>query len=114
MTEAKVKWYPEEINAIRTNFRKGMVKMGFAMQNQAKLNAPVLTSALRNSIRVDDTQSDAVYIRAGGQVGRFNVPYAARREFENNLHPSTRYYMTRAYNSVVTGDITKYFMEVAK
>lgn len=114
MTTAKMKWYDSEINAIRKNFMRGMVKMGMAMENKAKINSPVLTGSLRNSIRVDDTSDNAVWVRAGGNVGRFNVPYAQRREYENRKHPSTKYYMTRAYNSVVAGDVTKYFKEVTK
>lgn len=114
MTEARMKWYTGEINQIRKNFMRGMVKMGMAMENKAKLNSPILTGALRNSIRVDATDGTAVWVRAGGSVGSFNVPYAKRREYENNKHPSTKYYMTRAYNSVVAGDLTKYFTEVTK
>lgn len=115
VTQAKMHWYQNEINQIRRNFMRGMVKMGIAVQNQAKINSPVLTGALRNSIRVDATSSpNTVWVRAGGQAGVYNVPYARRREFENNKHPSTKYYMTRAYNKIVTGDINKYFKEIVK
>ena len=114
-TQVKMTWYQNEINQIRRNFMRGMVKMGNAMHNQAKVNAPVLSGALRNSIRVDATSSpNTVWVRAGGQVGAYNVPYARRREFENNKHPSTKYYMTRAYNRIVTGNINQYFKEIVK
>ena len=114
ITSAKMKWYEPEIQQIRRNFMTGMIKMGYDMSNRAKSNAPVLTGALRNSIRVDDASSNAVWVRAGGQVGAFQVDYAILREFNNNKHPNTKYYMTRAYNSVVAGDIKKYFKEITK
>ena len=53
-------------------------------------------------------------VRAGGHVGMFNVDYAEIREFHNRKHPATRYYMTRAFNETVSGDIGRYFREVGQ
>lgn len=109
-----VHWDGVAISNIKRNFMRGMIRMGNDMANRARYNAPYLTGALRNSIRVSEAGASNVIVMAGGEVGRFSVPYARRREFENNAHPSTRYYMTRAFNSVVDGDITQYFKEIAK
>jgi len=36
-----------------------------------------------------------------------NKPYAKRRHYENNLHPSTKYYLTNSLKSIT--DVSKYF-----
>lgn len=111
---AKLDWDEREIATIKRSFMAGLVKMGFAMRNKAVLNAPVLTGALRNSIRVTEQDNNQVIVRAGGTIGRFVVDYAELREFENNKHPQTKYYMTRAFNSVVEGNINQYFKEIVR
>ncbi len=110
---ATMKWYSGSVEKIQRQFGAGLVKMGTAISNRAKTNAPYLTGALRNSIRVE-SETNAVYVRAGGHVGMFNVDYAEIREFHNKKHPATRYYMTRAFNEIVSGDISRYFKGVGQ
>lgn len=111
---ATMTWYPQAVEAVRRQFGAGLVKMGYAISNRAKSNAPVLTGALRNSIRVEEEGTNTVVVRAGGHVGVFNIDYAEIREFHNRKHPATRYYMTRAFNETVSGDISRYFREVGQ
>ena len=113
MASATMTWYPQAVEAVRRQFGAGLVKMGYAISNRAKTNAPYLTGALRNSTRVEEGEG-AVLVRAGGHVGMFNVDYAEIREFHNKKHPATKYYMTRAFNETVSGDISKYFKGVGR
>lgn len=113
-TSATMTWYPNSVEQIRRQFGAGLAKMGYAISNRAKTNAPYLTGALRNSIRVEKEGTNTVVVRAGGHVGMFNVDYAEIREFHNKKHPATKYYMTRAFNETVSGDISRYFREVGQ
>lgn len=90
--------------------REGLFAMGFDVAAQARRNAPVLTGALRNSIRTE-AEDDAVYVRAGGTVVRNKrIDYAMLREKGPNRNPATEHYMENAYNLIASGDyMTKYF-----
>lgn len=88
----------------RTVLRKGLHRYCENINKQAKTYAPVLTGALRKSGRVEDftTAGELLYSRVvfgGADVG---VPYALRREYENNLHPNTRFYLRRAVENNAT------------
>lgn len=108
-TQTSFKWNQAVLNQVRSAFTQGMVKMGYAIANQARANAPVLSGALRNSIRTTLDGKDDVYVIAGGHAGSYTVPYAKRREYENNAHPSKRMYMHKAFNKIKSGDISQYF-----
>lgn len=77
------------------NMTKGLDRMSKDILNQARMNAPILTGALRASGNISAT---GLYSRVIG----FGVPYATIREFENNLHPNTKYYLKRATTSVLS------------
>lgn len=103
------------INLINEKAVRGLFMMGFDIANQARRNAPWQTGALRNTIRVKDMNDGTVEVIAGGSYGGKKVPYALRREYENNLHPEHRLYMTRAKDLIMSGDyIKKYFGEITK
>ena len=98
----------------------GMFKLAGAIAQKARANAPVQSSALVNSIRIEEDGYD-VYIRAGGIVSQTSdgsaskkVDYALRREYENNLHPWRKHYMKRANDSEMSGDWQRYFKEELK
>lgn len=106
----KLTWNNGKLNELQRKTNEGLLSMGFDIASRARFNAPVLTGALRNSIRTT-VEGETVYVLAGG--GR--VPYARRREYENRLHPETRHYMERAFDSVLSSDWkTKYFGDLAK
>lgn len=116
-------WNTAKVNNIRKEVVRGMLRMGADIASKARFNAPYLTGALRNSIRITTDSQDSVYVLAGGEVkppviyttpsGKTRtiakVDYALLREFHNRKHPSTTHYMSRAFDSVTSGDITKYF-----
>lgn len=97
--------------------REGLFAMGFDIAAQARRNAPVVSGALRNSIRVDPSDDGVVYIRAGGTVTqdrktgtKKRIDYAMLREKGPNRNPATEHYMENAYNLIASGDyMTKYF-----
>lgn len=62
------------------------------VQNTAKTNAPYLTWMLRKSINANFN-----YIQKWYAIVWSPLKYARRREFENNLHPDTKYYLMRWY-----------------
>lgn len=94
-------WNQSTLDKLRKNAMARLVKLGLQINNKAKSNAPYLTGALVNSIRVDDSASETVYVIAGGNAFGKSVPYARRREYENRAHPNTRYYMRNAFQDGV-------------
>ena len=76
--------------------RKGLARMLSDIHQQAVLNAPKKTRALANSGRFKMESGLKGKVTFGGG----DVPYAKRREYENRLHPSTRFYLKRAAQSV--------------
>lgn len=70
--------------------------------------APKLTGALKGNGRV--------YKKDGHRVVKFgdnDVPYARRREFENNKNPQAKHYLKRGGDSVKKEPISKY-VEMAR
>lgn len=100
-----------KLDKVQSNILAGVKKMGWDIARQAQRNAPVLTGALVNSIRVEDTNKTVVKVIAGGKYGGRNVPYALLRENVNRSHPSTTHYLERAFKSI-TKDWQKYFKGV--
>ena len=98
------------INQMGQRIREGLFAMGYDIAAQARRNAPVVTGALRNSIRTE-ADDDAVYVRAGGTVVRNKrIDYAMKREQGPNRNPATEHYMENAYKLICSGDyMTKYF-----
>lgn len=95
-------WNQSTLKKLKTNTMQRLVKLGTQINNKAKSNAPYLSGALVNSIRVDTSEQDTVHVFAGGKAPNgAKVPYAKRREYENNLHPGTRYYMRNAFQDSV-------------
>lgn len=75
--------------------RKGLAHMLSDIHAQAVLNAPKRSRALANSgkFKMESGLKGKVVFGGG------DVPYAKRREYENKLHPSTRFYLKRAAQS---------------
>lgn len=114
VADVKLTWNNQAIKNMERRMIEGLFMMGTDMANRARVNAPVLTSALRNSIRVEE-DGQVVYVRAGGIVAGHKIDYALKREYENKAHPWTTHYMKRAQESIMTGDyMTKYFGGVTK
>lgn len=97
----KFSWNQSTLNRLRINATHRLLKLAYQINNKAKSNAPVLTGALVNSIRVDEAGDNTVYVIAGGKAFGKSVPYAELREYVNNAHPNTRYYMKRAFQDGV-------------
>ena len=109
----ELKWDDSLLNLIDTRAVKGLFRMGFDIAAQARRNAPVVTGALRNTIRVRDTSENTVEVIAGGTYGGKKVDYAWIREQGPNRNPATEHYMENAQNSVMVGDyMKKYFGDI--
>lgn len=103
-------WDKQKIGTIENNTVKGLFGMGYDIAAQARQNAPYVTGALRNTIRVQDTSANTVEVKAGGTFGGRKVPYAWIREQGPNRNPATEHYMENAKNTIMTGNyMTKYF-----
>lgn len=109
---ADFKWNSAKIEEIKLGMTRGLLRMGTEVASRARSNAPVLTGALRNSIRVTTDGRYTVYVLAGGSVGGKNVNYAYLREFQNNKNPQTTHYMGRALDAVAQQDLRQYFKEI--
>lgn len=107
------KWNQSMLGRLRKSIATGLVKMGYAISNQAQRNAPVDTGALVNSIRVSISNADEVFVLAGGSVGGKSIPYAKKREYENRKNPQTKRYMGRAFDQE-TKNYLKYFKGITK
>lgn len=108
-----LKWDNSVLNLMNTKAVNGLVRMGFDIASQARRNAPYVTGALRNTIRVQDTSENTVEVIAGGTYGGKKVDYAWIREQGPNRNPATEHYMENAKNSVMVGDyMKKYFGDI--
>lgn len=108
-----LKWDNSVLNLMNTNAVNGLVRMGFDIASQARRNAPYVTGALRNTIRVKDISENTVEVIAGGTYGGKKVDYAWIREQGPNRNPATEHYMENAKNSVMVGDyMKKYFGDI--
>lgn len=84
--------------------KDGLGNLGKAVKDRGIILAPKDSGDLRRSSKVEVNKSkDSVAIS-------FNMPYAKRRHYENNLHPSTRLYLTNAMKSI--GTPAKFFKKV--
>lgn len=108
------KFSNQALKTMDKKIKEGMFAMGLDMARVARRNAPVLTGALRNSIRVE-TDGNIVYVKAGGIVNGHHIDYALKREYENRAHPDTIHYMKRAQEEIMReGFMTKYFKGVTE
>lgn len=108
-----LKWDNSKISLMNKNAVQGLFKMGFDIASRARFNAPYLTGALRNTIRVSDAGENTVEVIAGGNFGGKVVNYAWIREQGPNRNPATEHYMENAMKSIMTGDyMKKYFGDI--
>lgn len=114
-SDAKVdfKWNETTLARIRKNIATALLSLGMDTANQAQRKAPVDTGALVNSIRMSKTSDNEVVVLAGGTASGYNVPYARFREYNNNLHPNTRFYMKNALEWA-NKNVNKYFKGITK
>lgn len=118
VASVKLKWNKSAINAINKAYRNRVWAMGYDIAAAARGHAPVVTGALRNSIRVEELNDQSgIQIIAGGAMSigtvtpivRF-VNYAAKREIGPNRDPATEHYMEQAQNDIIKGNwVEKYF-----
>lgn len=79
----------------------GLTRLGDDVKRRAIILAPKDTGRLRQSARVElKSNGDTVVVS-------FNTDYAKMRHYVNNLHPSTRYYLTNALKSIK--NVNNYF-----
>lgn len=110
-----LKWDNGKVSSIVTRSAKGLVRMGYDMANMARRNAPYLTGALSNSIRVEDNGGEVLVI-AGGKIGGKDIRYAAIQEYgglagrNHSVYIKGKHYMERAKDAIMTGNyLAKYF-----
>lgn len=103
-----IKWDNGAISQIEKRLAQGLFAMGADVATHARNRAPVRYGMLKSTIRVDpyNTSPYVVFVRAGGIGG---VKYARRREFENNLHPETKHYMSNGLKDTLSGNWQKFF-----
>ena len=118
-TTVKFKWNNQSLETLEKRTVESIFAMAYDIAAQARRNAPVVTSALRNSIRVEE-DGYTTYVKAGGIVaqstrGAKYVNYAEKREEGPNRNPATEHYMRNAMNAIMSGDyMTKYFGGISK
>lgn len=123
------KWNTKNVELIQRKFQIGLVKMAYAVSNQAKHNAPYKTGALKNSIRVTDKSSATVsqgtsgvnelFVLAGGKVGGKSIAYARIHELggytgrNHSVYIAPKHYLANALNTVAAGGVGRFFKGVA-
>lgn len=106
----KLTWDRAKLNSIDKNAMRNLMRLGYDIASQARRNAPYQTGALRNTIRVQEADSNSVEVIAGGSFGGKKVPYAMVREKGPNKNPATEHYMENAQKTIMTGNyLQKYF-----
>lgn len=106
------KWDQSKLNQVKDNVMEAMVDLGMDTVYRAQGGAPVDSGALVESIRLA-TSGNQLLVLAGGTASGYNVPYAKFREYNNNLHPGTRYYMRNAFGWMEQNYL-KYFRGITK
>lgn len=122
VSSVSFQWNKEVIDSWPATIRNGILKIAYDIRNQAQENAPVVTAALQNSIRVNAGE-DEVRVIAGGTTAEMSFPpknaqhifrvvdYAAKVE-EKSSKP---HYMKRAQEAIMAGDwMNKYFGGLTK
>lgn len=119
----ELNWNNAAIQSIVNKGTVGLLRMGYDIANQARINSPYKTGALRNSIRVEE-DAGIVNVIAGGKMGGKDIRYAAIQEFGGetkfssggrSVHITGKHYMERARQFIMTGDyIKKYFGDICK
>lgn len=84
--------------------QKGLARLAAAIHEQAVKNAPKRSRALANSGQFTQSGELRYTVKFGGG----SVPYAKKREYENKLHPDTRFYLRRARDSAA-GRVDSFF-----
>lgn len=110
-----LRWNEGAIKAITDKAMQGLLRMAYDIAALARQNAPYLTGALSNSIRVEENAGE-VQVIAGGKKGGKDIRYAAIQEFGGNAGRNGsatikgRHYMERAKDHVMAGNyLEKYF-----
>ena len=114
VVKVTMKWDNAKISLLNPNAVKGLFRIGFDIANQARRNAPYLTGALRNTIRVQETsKQDTLEVVAGGSYAGYKVDYAMKREEGPNRDSNTEHYMENALKQVTSGNyMKKYFGDI--
>lgn len=111
--KVKFQFDKQNISLIDKRIRQNMMRMAYDIAKQARFNAPVLTSALRNSITAYNQGDDFLVVAGGiskGSQGAKYVNYAAAREvLPNRRNPASQHYMQNAMNTIMTGDYMKHY-----
>ena len=118
------KWNESFGKKVNDSANIALLKMGMDIRKRAIQRAPVVTGALRNSIRGPyHTDTGEYTITAGGSsangivrtkskvytIERY-VDYADKREKGPNRNPATEHYMERAKDDIMSGNwIQQYF-----
>ena len=95
-------WVDELIDKLQSMRFAKMVQqvldwMATITQSNAKVNAPVLTWALRSSLDVQFSSLSYAQSIVGSKL-----PYAWIREVNNDKHPNTKYYLKRWYTEHIS------------
>jgi len=111
----RISWDYKAVDTIENKTIRGLMRLGTDIASQARRNAPYLTGALRNTIRVQEVNSNSVDVIAGGSFGGKSVPYAWIREQGPNRNPATEHYMENAQKLIMSGNyMQKYFGDITK
>lgn len=84
--------------------KEGIQEAAVDIHRRAVMLAPVQDGHLAGSGRIEPVSGGYKII-----FGSSRVRYARRRHFENNKNPQTKRYLSRAGDSVLRGDLGKYF-----
>lgn len=112
-SSVELKWDEAKLAKIQKNIMVALIKLGEDTAYCAQTMAPVDSGALVTSIRSSQLNDSEVVVLAGGKANGKYVPYARFREYHNNLHPSTRFYMRNALDWA-GNNIEKYFKDITK
>ena len=112
----ELKWDNKKLGEMDQRAIEGLFKLATDIAKQARINSPILTGALRNSIRIEKENDKSLVVIAGGMAlnGRL-INYAWVREQSNRRHPDKAHYMEKAQNAIMTGNYMKqYFGKVTQ
>ena len=112
----ELKWDNKALGEMDQRAIEGLFELASDIAKQARRNSPIVTGALRNSIRIEKENDKSLVVIAGGMAvnGRL-INYAWKREIGPNRVRSTEHYMENAQKAIMTGNfMTKYFGKVTQ
>lgn len=104
LSELEKKWYKvdrksKDVNDFNDALDNALVRIANEVKNNMIRYAPIDESKYRDDVVLKENIDFDTIWKGRIIVWSSDIPYAARRNYENNLHPDTRHYIEKSWNN---------------